>query len=155
MRLVPTAEGGFTLEPAGAAEPPREGGTGGTVGGGTAGGTAGGGTVPASHASPASPATPASTPAPATPDPEPEPATAATDATARAASTVADLSSRGTGSTEGEGHVPESEPRIAAEPARPASGTGGPRGVGIGLPPRAARAPKPRPSELPRQDSLD
>ena len=73
-------------------------------------------------------------------------------ATARAASTVADLSSRGTGSTEG--HVPESEPRIA-EPARLASGTGGPRGVGPGLPPRAARAPKPRPSELPRQDSLD
>ena len=155
MRLVPTAEGGFTLEPAGAAEPPRGEGAGGTAGGGTAGGgTAGGGTVPASPASPASPATPASTPAPATPDPEPEPATAATDATARAASTVADLSSRGTGSTEG--HVPESEPRIAEPSRSPASATGGPRGVGPGLPPRAsARAPKPRPSELPRQDSLD
>jgi hypothetical protein len=140
MRLVPTAEGGFTLEPAGAAEP------------------SGGGTATA----PATPATPASTPAPATPDPEParEPAaattattatttTSTTTATATATATTpsatpAPPSGRGLGSTEG-----------GASASVPLADLGGPRGVGPGLPPRAERAPKPRPSELPRQDSLD
>ena len=140
MRLVPTAEGGFTLEPAGAAEP------------------SGGGTATA----PATPATPASTPAPATPDPEParEPAattaattTSTTTATATATATAtpttpsatpAPPSGRGLGSTEG-----------GASASVPLADLGGPRGVGPGLPPRAERAPKPRPSELPRQDSLD
>jgi hypothetical protein len=140
MRLVPTAEGGFTLEPAGAAEP------------------SGGGTATA----PATPATPASTPAPATPDPEParEPAattaattTSTTTATATATATAtpttpsatpAPPSGRGLDSTEG-----------GASASVPLADLGGPRGVGPGLPPRAERAPKPRPSELPRQDSLD
>ena len=154
MRLVPTAEGGFTLEPAGAAEP---------SGGGTA-------TVAAT------PATPASTPAPATPDPEParEPAATTTAATTATAVTTATAATTATTTSTANANATPTATATTPSPESPPSGRGldsteggasasvpladlgGPRGVGPGLPPRdPSRAPKPRPSELPRQDSLD
>jgi hypothetical protein len=143
MRLVPTAEGGFTLEPAGAAEP------------------SGGGTATA----PATPATPASTPAPATPDPEParEPAAATTATTAATTTSTTTATATATALATPMTPSPEAPPsgrgldstEGGASASVPLADLGGPRGVGPGLPPRAERAPKPRPSELPRQDSLD
>ena len=131
MRLVPTAEGGFTLEPAGAAELASE-----ASGGGTSGGTA-----------PAAPTTPASAPAPANSDAAPAPPQARS-------------SGAGIGSSPAEVSVSASAPPRADSAAVSVRETGEPpRGVGSGLPPReASRAPKPRTSSeagLPRQDSLD
>ena len=143
MRLVPTAEGGFTLEPAGAAEAPE---------GATAAATA-------TATAPGDPATPASAPAPTTSDPEPDPMSFAA-AVPRAAPPEAPPSGRVIDSSGADVSdvSATAAPREASISASGASGASGPRGVGSGLPPRAERAPRPRPSELsrlPRQDSLD